>query len=69
MLSYVYECLPAYTTCMPGSRAQKKALACLEVQVVVSHHVGDGYGPQVLYKGSKCSQLLNLLSRLDKEFF
>jgi hypothetical protein len=59
--------LPAYGLCtiwVPGAhRGQKKGLGLLnlELQKVVSHHVGTGIGTQTLCENSQCSSLQGFL--------
>lgn len=67
---YVHECF-AYvcmcTACMPDALRGQNSLYHLELdlQMVVSHHVGAGNQIQVFCKSNKCSQLpLHLSSSL-----
>lgn len=56
--------LPARLRRVPGARGGQKSLSEsleLELQTVVSQHVGAGIEPQVLYRDSQCSsQLIHL---------
>lgn len=50
--------LPACLGRVPGARGGQKSLfesLELELQIVVSHRVGAGIVPQVLYRDSQCS--------------
>lgn len=64
LLGFIY----FYSTCMgvlpaclgrvPGARGGQKSVfesLGLELQIVVSHHVGAGKQTQVLHKSTKCS--------------
>lgn len=46
-----------------GGRVSSNAME-LELQMVVSYHVGSGNQSQVLYKSSQCTKLLTHLSSL-----